>query len=416
MLFHSATGDFLPATYLPSFLYGSEQLMSLDSPKRTIAVVCRTIPPYRLHELKRIATELPECRLITANTHVDRWRDWSVELTPELGVTDFSNGDATNTSWIREYKRGGKVIELLERDKVDAVISGGYNDFGRLRIMRWCRRNNVPFFVFADGNINSDKGAQKGLKGFIKPLIVGNIIRQCTGFFSCGSLGRAFWEHYGADPETIFYMPYEPDYRQIQELTPDSIREAMARLGFDPHRRRIVFSGRLVPVKRVDLLVQAFSQLAQERPDWDLVILGDGVLKEELQSLVPKELADRVLWTGFLNDQADVSKVYRASDVLCLPSNYEPWALVINEAAAAGMAIVSTDVVGAAAELVRDGVNGYVVPTDNLDKLREALLKVTDSEKIDSLKKASAEVLADWRDRGDPIKGLKSALKRVGVL
>ncbi len=390
--------------------------MSQDSPLRTIAVVCRTIPPYRLHELKRIAAEVPECRLITANTHVDRWRDWSVELTPELGVTDFSNGDATNTSWLREFQRGGKIIELFEREKVDAVISGGYNDTGRLRIMRWCRRRQVPFFVFGDSNINSDKSAQSGLKGWLKPWIVGSIIRQCTGFFSCGSLGREYWKHYGADPDTIFYMPYEPDYDQIQQLTSEDIDEAKARLGFDPKRRRIVFSGRLVPVKRVDLLVKAFVQFAQERPDWDLVILGDGVLKEQLQALVPSELSERLIWTGFLNDQADVSKVYRASDVLCLPSTYEPWALVVNEAAAAGMAIVSTDVVGAAAELVRDGFNGYVVPPDNLDALREALQKVTDSEKIDTLKAASLEVLADWRDRGDPIKGLRAALKMVNVL
>lgn len=390
--------------------------MSLDSPSRTIAVVCRTIPPYRLHELKRIASELPECRLITANTHVDRWRDWSVELTPELGVTDFSNGDSTNTSWLREYKRGGKMIELFKREKVDAVISGGYNDMGRLRIMRWCRRNNLPFFVFGDGNINSDERAQRGLKGFIKPIVIGNIIRQCTGFFSCGSLGKAYWVHYGADPETVFYMPYEPDYDQIQQLSTEAIEEAKVRLGFDPKRRRIVFSGRLVPVKRVDLLVKAFVQLAKERADWDLVILGDGELKEELQSLVPNALKERVLWTGFLNDQADVSKVYRASDVLCLPSTYEPWALVVNEAAAAGMAIVSTDVVGAAAELVRNGVNGYVVPPDDLESLREALLKVTDPQKIDALRNGSADVLADWRDRGDPIKGLRAALKMANVL
>jgi glycosyltransferase involved in cell wall biosynthesis len=101
---------------------------------------------------------------------------------------------------------------------------------------------------------------------------------------------------------------------------------------------------------------------------------------------------------------------------LVLPSDYEPWALVIIEAAAAGLAILRSDVVGAAAELVRDGRNGRVFPPGDLDALVSAMRDVTHPDRIDAMKAASAEVLLEWQMRGDPVNGVRHALQRAGVL
>ena len=88
---------------------------------------------------------------------------------------------------------------------------------------------------------------------------------------------------------------------------------------------------------------------------------------------------------------------------------------MINEAPAAGLAIVSTDVAGASAELVRDGINGRLFPAGNLPQLTAALLDVTATENIERYKNASKEVLDDWRKRSDPIDGLRRALRSVGI-
>ena len=101
---------------------------------------------------------------------------------------------------------------------------------------------------------------------------------------------------------------------------------------------------------------------------------------------------------------------------LALPSDVEPWAVVINEAAAAGLASIASDVVGAAAELVRDGVNGRVFPAGDRSALIVALRDVTDPANADRMKAASALVLADWRRRADPVAGLRGALQSTGVL
>jgi glycosyltransferase involved in cell wall biosynthesis len=163
-------------------------------------------------------------------------------------------------------------------------------------------------------------------------------------------------------------------------------------------------------------LIDAFLAIAERRSEWDLVIVGDGPLRGELERKVPAALRSRVIWTGFHDEQSTVNAIYRASDVLVLPSDYEPWAVVINEAAAAGMAIVSSNVVGAAAELVRDGVNGRLFPPGDLGQLTACLLDVTDSSRTEMMKGASAEVLKEWRKRGDPVEGLREAMRSVGVI
>jgi glycosyltransferase involved in cell wall biosynthesis len=214
----------------------------------------------------------------------------------------------------------------------------------------------------------------------------------------------------------VFYFPYEPDYELPTRVSDAEVRGAAERFGLKEGRRRIVYSGRLVPYKRVDLLIDAFAAIAGERAEWDLLVVGDGPERAALEARVPAELKGRVIWTGFLDDQVVVTALYKASDVLVLPSDVEPWAVVINEAAAAGLAIVASDVVGAAAELVNDGVNGQVFCAGSLDALVAALREVTSAGRVDEMKAASAEVLVDWRRRGDPVMGLRKALEFAHVL
>ena len=76
-------------------------------------------------------------------------------------------------------------------------------------------------------------------------------------------------------------------------------------------------------------------------PNWDLLLVGDGVLRDELASRVPDRLR-WVVWTGFV-DGGDTATAYHAADICVLPSDMEPWALVVQEAMAAGLAVVSSD-------------------------------------------------------------------------
>ena len=390
-----------------------------------VAIVVNLLPPYRMHMHQRIAREMGgEIVMHTICTHEV---DYAHPYAPTPGINAISFGPGhpfTRQLKLRyapsEWLKGGRIIRWFKRNNVKAVVVIGYNDAGRIRILRWCRGRGVPCLLFGDGNILGDRAT--GMRAGIKRIIVTRIVHWVSGLLVCGRLGQQYWEKYGAQANRLFDWPYEPDYELIQNLPVEKIEKIRERFDLHPNRRRIVFSGRFIEIKQPQVLIDAFITIARQRPQWDLVMVGaeppelHHLGRMPLRERVPAELKNRVIFTGFLEEQWMVSAIYRASDVLCIPSVFEPWAVVVNEAAAAGMAIVASEVVGAAAELVRDGVNGRVIPVRDLKALTKALLDVTAPDRIDAMRAGSAIVLADWRQRADPINGLRKALKFAGVI
>lgn len=407
-----------PATVDPSSVVARGAIIGADDAERdrpVFAIVANTQAPYRLHFHLRVAREIPEVELhsfFTMWNHPDA--AWAPTSPPEINPTVLAAGPSPAGQWASaraEWAKAGRVIRFLRDRQVAAVLVNGYADVGRLRVILWCARRGVRCLVWGDSNIRADNPRRlRGLKRVAKTLFLRWLLRRVTAVLACGSLGRAYFEHYGVPPDRIFYSPVEPDYDLITRLPPAIIDAIRARFGLLPNRRRIIYSGRLAQAKRVDLLIDAFAAVAGRRPGWDVVIVGDGPLRAALAARVPAALRGRFTWVGFVDQQEVVSALYRLSDVLVLPSDFEPWALVINEAAAAGLAMIASDAVGAAAELIREGVNGLTFPLGDLPALTDRLLDVTDPSRIDAMRAASPDVLADWRHRGDPIAGLREAM------
>lgn len=375
-------------------------------------IVANAPTPYRTHFHLRLVREMPEVRLTSIFTHEQSNSPWAARMPESIRPVMLGRGQSSEESWVKnlkhEWKKGKQIIELFKKDLPSLVIVNGYADPARVRLIRWCYQNRLPCFVWGDSNIRTE--SRNGLRAMLKSVVLRKILSQASGAMCCGSLGKAYFEHYGVRKERIFMVPYEPDYELIRSITPDQQAAVRVRFGLADHRKRIVFSGRLIPIKRVDLLIDAFLHIANQRPEWDLLIVGDGPLRDALKSRIPKDLERRVVWTGFLDDQVTVSALYRSSDVLVLPSDYEPWALVINEAAAAGLAILASDVVGAAAELIEPGLNGYRFKAGSLEELTRYLLLVTDATQIDRFKSASGQILQRWRQQADPVEGVRQAM------
>jgi glycosyltransferase involved in cell wall biosynthesis len=386
-----------------------------------LAIIAAAPSPYRIHQCLRIARELgDEVKLSSIFLHEHNWQPWSSALPAEIRPTVFGLGETPQPrnhglNWLRQWRKAGQVIRWLRDHRVDAVITAGYNDPGLMRLIAWCRRTGTPNFLFGDSNIYGDRA--RGLRRFAKRKYIEWVMRQVTGLMPCGSYGRMYFEPYGGKNKPCFYMPHEPNYGRIFAVTPEARAQVRAKFGLRPERRYFLYAGRLAEVKRVDTLIAAFAKLAGDRPDWDLLVIGGGELQSQLQASVPTHLVHRVIWTGFINDPDELAALYASGHVFILPSSYEPWAVVVCEAAAAGLPIVASRVVGAAGELCREGVNGRLFTPGDVDELTRILLDVTASEeRLASLSRGSLEVLDDWRRRGDPVQGVRLALAHVGLL
>jgi glycosyltransferase involved in cell wall biosynthesis len=138
----------------------------------------------------------------------------------------------------------------------------------------------------------------------------------------------------------------------------------------------ILFSGSLILRKGVDLLARAFSRVAAERPHLRLRVLGDGPLLPSIQTQLTS-CADRVEYLGF-KDWNELPSAYATADVLCAPSRYDGWGLIVPEALAAGLPVISTTTTGAAVEFIKTDWNGWLIPPNQEEPLYRALRRVSD--------------------------------------
>lgn len=132
-----------------------------------------------------------------------------------------------------------------------------------------------------------------------------------------------------------------------------------------------LFVGRLDPEKNVSFLVNSFKKLALQNPDIELWIVGAGSCSAEIALLA--EGNSHIKLHGKLFG-SQLIEVYRKAHVLVLPSYFEPWGLVVNEALAAGLAVICSSAVGAATDLVINPNAGWVFDNNNGQQLEEIML------------------------------------------
>jgi glycosyltransferase involved in cell wall biosynthesis len=141
-----------------------------------------------------------------------------------------------------------------------------------------------------------------------------------------------------------------------------------------PHsssRRVFLFCGSLSMRKGVDLVARAFVRLAHEFPHVRLKIAGEGVLKESIARTL-RLVQEQVEFIGFKHWE-ELPELYASAEVLCVPSRYDGWGLVVPEGLAAGLPVIATDRMGAGLEFIRNGINGWLVAAGDEEAILAAM-------------------------------------------
>jgi len=287
----------------------------------------------------------------------------------------------------------------------------GWGSISALLGMAACWWSGVPFFLYGD---SSFPPPETTLRSRIRARLLRMLFRSASGFMVSGALNADYYRHYGADPEHFFLLPWAVDNERFAEASrfAPGEREAMREtLGIRHDQTLFVFSAKLVGRKDPMTLVRAYEQL----PDRDraaLLFLGDGVLREPLETFAREHELRNIHFAGFVN-QSELPKYYGMSDVFVLPSTYEPRGAVINEAMACGLPVIVTDRCGSIGDIVLEGENAFVYPAGDAAVLSKSMARlIADPELRARMAERSRQIIATWTfARG--VEGVKAALAYV---
>lgn len=282
------------------------------------------------------------------------------------------------------------VFSELEKCDPDRVIVTGWDSPATLAALLYCKRRGKEIILYSDSTVHEKSYRRRIFKPYVRILV-----RFFDGFLSGGTAATEYLRDLGVRGNIEpFYNTVDVDHFMKRGLLsgPERKRERL-RLGLDPASGVLIFSGRLVPIKKVDMLIDAFHALQREKENLHLLIAGYGPEEARLKRLARGNARIRFLGHCDVNE---IPRLYGISDVLVLPSVEEPWGLVVNEAMACGCAVAVSDRCGSSRDLVSG--NGLVFEGGNPDALGGALRSVLESGKrLRDMRRKSVEIIRRFR-------------------
>ena len=309
-------------------------------------------------------------------------RNWSPLQFPKDGVKGLFNP--------------GIILEIL-RGSYDAIFVHDFIQPTSLLacLAAFCRR--VPVLFHGEALLLRPRPRPRWFQA-VKRLYFTTLFRIPGRFLAIGSHNRDFYLHYGVDEGKIFLMPYCVDnefFQQKAKACYEQSLETRRELGIPEGIPIVLFVGKLIDRKRPFDLVRGFERV-RTKVEAALVFVGDGDQRAALEKYVEDKKIPDVHFVGFKN-QTELSPYYLASDVFVLPSDWEPWGLVINEAMVHGLPVVASSMIGAAPDLVQPGENGFIYPVRNVNALTDCLSQILSSkEHREAMGRNSLKIISQW--------------------
>lgn len=330
-----------------------------------VTVLFDNLGPYHL---ARLTAAAERCELTAIELHA-KSRDYLWRR--DDSTTRFARrtvfGDDDRESDSRDPV--AMLTEAIQQSAPQVVAIPGWSGWHAFATLAWCIANKVPAVVMSESTAHDEP--RKPWKEWIKRKYVG----LCSSALVGGTSHEQYLSQLGMPGEKIFfgYDTVDNHYFAEQAVRIRSAdREWRQRLALPP--QYFLASSRFIAKKNLATLLAGYTEyraaLAAEsnaHHPWDLVLLGDGELRETLLTLRERlELTECVHFPGF-RQYDDLPAYYSLASAFVHASTIEPWGLVVNEAMASGLPVLVSNRCGCAPSLVREGENGRTFdPEDHL--------------------------------------------------
>lgn len=310
------------------------------------------------------------------------------------------------------------LIEKIDDFAPDAILVYGYIYHSHFQVMRYFK-GKIPILFRGDSTLLDPLPWYKAIA---KKLYLSWVYRHIDQAFYVGKANKMYYKAFGLKEKQLFFAPHAIDNNRFSENRNEEAKQLRASIGLKNNEQLIVFAGKLEPKKDPEILLKAFIEL--NKTNVHLLFVGNGVLEESLKLyaknfqeeksiavadklqqdqdnnlLLKKESQKINIHFMDFQNQTQMPVIYQACDLFCLPSKGpgETWGLAVNEAMACGKAILVSDKVGCAIDLVKNEENGAIFESGNIQDLLLKLTQLTENKKnLKLMGEKSKEIIKNW--------------------
>ena len=325
--------------------------------------------PYRVHFFNELGKSCDLTVLFEEGNEEQTHRD------KRWFVNNFVNFKAV---FLRTFKILNKKLfcynirQYLKDKEFDIIIICNYSTLTGINTISYLKRNNVKFAIEADGGMHKDgRGFREWLKRYL--------ISSANWWLSTSGITDKYFIYYGADKKNIFRYPFTSLLSQDLITEPISGQEKQKikdELGINEDKV-ILSIGQFIHRKGFDVLINACKYI----PETTGVYIIGGQAPEEYINQKNKLGLKNVHFVDF-KPKAKLMQYFKASNIFVLPTREDIWGLVINEAMAFGLPVITTNKCVAGLELIDDGVNGYIVESENAVELGDKINHILNDDKL----------------------------------
>jgi len=348
--------------------------------RHLILIICSHPVQYMSPQLRRMAKhpqidlQVAYCSLRGAHSGYDpdfaAAIQWDVPLLDGYNWVEIPNAGSGAESFFSLCNPG--LWRLIRRNRFDAVFC----HTGYLKASFWiaflaARLSSSVFLFGTDANSLAPRDSQSW-KVTLKKILWPRLFSLADQIIVPSSRTRDLMRSLGLPEERITLTPYcvDNEWWTAQSAKVDRLAvRSTWKVGAES--TVVLFCAKLQPWKRPDDLLEGFA--AAGIPGAVLVFAGDGPLRQSLyQRALDLRIADHIRFLGFVNQSA-LPAVYTAADLMVLPSEYEPFGVVVNEASCCGCPVAASDRVGAATDLIAPVNPDFIFPCGDVPALTRLL-------------------------------------------
>ena len=280
-----------------------------------------------------------------------------------------------------------KIIKIILSDKeIKFIWVHGSKNIFNILIILISKLLNKKVFLREENTLESKK--RNFINIFLNKIFYFLINPFIDQYLAIGKKNYKYYIFNNINKKKIRFVPYVVDNNFFS--SDNFIKKTYKEINF-------LFVGKFHKNKGIRVLLEAFKEISSKNKKIlnkiKLKLVGHGILFNEIKKYILNEKLKFIKLTNF-QSQKKLKYIYQKTDILILPSIYEPWGLVINEALNAGNAIICSDRVGAVGDLVINNKNGFIFKSNDKKSLIESIARYLKNEKmINSHKKRGKQII-----------------------